>query len=242
MNINYGRKDQWNRKESTFGVNIVNNMTNGIQLNLYDKRQDCIDCSRTHNNNYDYCNSTNYNTNIENGDTIEDNLIVYSGFCKTKSNLMEMQNNGINHVIVYNPREINMLNQINIQYIVKIKTNSNDIGIHINSLVNILECNLNNLIGIYIEISKSSVADHVYYETGTKVDEYNNIMYQKMSSMIVDTLQQILPKAPNFRLIKIDIISYNDTLDNDNESNIMFKYSIYNYVHNKLKYNNVYVL
>ncbi len=128
-------------------------------------------------------------------------IIAYGGLCKTRTNIEELHNNNIDHVIVYNIREINMLNDLGMKYIIKVKCDINDIGIKDDEFVDILNnnsCNLLNLKGVYISISKKYILEmNEFYQNG----KINEVIYAD----VIKIINSLYNNNVFLDIIKIDI-------------------------------------
>lgn len=160
------------------------------------------------------------------GDHRTHNIIAYGGLCKVRSNIEEMLNNQIDHVIVYNVREINMLNDMKMNYIIKVKCDTYDIGIKQDDFINLLnnsEHALTYLKGIYISISKKNLIDRFLQDN--KTITLSNI-HKSIYDEIVKVVNSVYNNNIFLNVIKIDIMNDN------NDSNDTWN-SYYNQNQNK---------
>lgn len=196
-------------------------MLNGMKIGFHKKCDACISFSRSNDP--------------------ESSIAVYTGFCKTKSNIEDMMENNVDHVLVYNHREINMLDTLGTKYLLKIKLHSQDIGIHISNLQDVLNYNLTNLVGIYLPLTKSTIRDS-FLSKNRFVGEYSVELFGNMRNVVFGLLNSLHDKGVDLRIMAIDIRGYDNEPDNENESNVMFKLSVYNYIKNVLAYSSCSVL
>jgi len=171
-------------------------MTRSLNLIINNKLSECI---RIHEESI----STSINT-----------VIMYSGLCKTKQIIKDLQLNDINCVIAYNKKEVEILASSNMDYVLKIKLSNDDIGINKDTLTDIVEeCDdnvLKHIRGLYITIFKKHM-----------IGTFN----------VIDILNVLLRNCNiGLKYVILDIIEEHNERDVMNQSNISFKMSIYNYI------------
>lgn len=162
------------------------------------------------------------------------NILVYSGLCKTKINMDYVLNNDINHVLVYNMREIPMMENMNINYLIKLKCDSNDIGFDYSKLNKIINNKpiSNKLIGFYLCVKKNLISN---------VEEYSFLMFNEIRNKILSLLNNIKNTNNKLKLV-LDIYNLNNKLDNHNKFNILFKSYMNKYFKNHNKYSNYIII
>jgi hypothetical protein len=149
---------------SSYNKNIV----------FYSKYEECINMRRKYRD-----------TNV---------IIVYTGLYKTLASILDLIENKINTVVIYNIREIRMLENIDIKYILKIKLNTYDIGIHKSYIPDITNSTLKNLNGLWISFSQQWFNDNNLYNNGSYeiIKKIKFEIYEIINSFIDNNLKIII--------------------------------------------------
>lgn len=193
-------------------INIYHQMGNGKKIIMISKYDECL-------NTIKYCKGMNI-------------VIIYTGLCKTKLALSELMINNIDKVVVHNEREIPMLESMGIKYLLKIKLNFWDIGIHNSNIKTIATKQMHNFYGIVITLSKKIIIKNMVQRTRGTVDEYSNAVYREMSGIVTSIIDTFLVHGYRLKLLIIDVKDIMDQDANCNQSNVAFKVSMYNYILN----------
>ena len=171
---------------------------------------------------YDEC------INMRNKYRNSDIIIVYTGLYKTHSSLSDLIENGIDTVVIYNIREIQMMETIGIKYILKIKLNIYDIGIHKSFIPDISKSSLKNIDGLWLVFSHQWFIENINIQDITSDSTSYKLINKKIKSEIYEIINYFLN---NNHKLKIIIIEQN-TLDNhifsqikSEISNYMLKYT-----------------
>lgn len=191
---------------------VYQRMANGQKIILLSKNEECLNTSM-------HCKGMNL-------------VIIYTGLCKTRSSIMDLTSQGINNVIVYNPREISMMENLDVKYLLKIKLNSIDIGIQFTHVKGISERPLKNLNGMWLTLSKKWFIENMSSRTPRKIDEYSHAVYKEMSSTVISIIDDFVRNKQQLKFVILDIKDVFDQNANHNQSNVAFKISIYNYILN----------
>ncbi|VBB18852.1 hypothetical protein YASMINEVIRUS_1384 [Yasminevirus sp. GU-2018] len=187
-------------------------MANGAKVLISNRIDDCIHQRRT-----------SINSNVP-------HIIMYAGLCKPNQLIQDLRSNGINYVVAYNTREIKMLETKGVMYLVKVKLSNHDIGVSQENLIGALASGLQNFQGICMTLSKKWVIDYVYEADGRRIAPSSRDTYRTMNGFVVNLIQSIQPVRSNLNFFIIDVQDENDSPDNSNQSNVMFKMSIFNYL------------
>ena len=207
-------------------MNIVYKlMSRGSNLIINNKFAECIIDQ----------NKKNVDQHNKNVDQHNKNIIIYSGLCKTKQIIENLKQNNINYVLVYNIREIHMLSNIN--YLLKIKISDTDIGFSKNNLKTVLSYIQydNCMRGVHITISKRDIIKDIMrstYKLFHEISPYSHEVYRLMTNQITNILNELKQYDFDIRYVILDILDENNNQDNMNQSNVMFKMSIFNYIIN----------
>lgn len=189
-------------------------MSRDINLTINNKFSDCISAAK----------------NIPQNTS---NIIVYSGLCKTKQIINDLLLNKINYVIAYNTREITILETKAINYLLKIKINDTDIGIDTNNLKKIYMGHMSHMAqGAYINISKKQLINEMLLNENKRLAPNSYEIYRLMSTYVTNILNILIRNNVKLKYVVLDIFDEYNNQDNLNQSNVMFKMSIFNYIVN----------
>lgn len=213
-------------------VNMYNNRYTNSSVLLIDIDQTYK--MMTHGRDVYMCQRNEGCLNIKRPEIGRSNLIVYTGLCKKRENIRFLLSQGVECTVVYNIREIKMLNDEGMKYILKIKLTDLDIGIHIDTLDNIL-CQIQfsrpeNFCGFYITVNKKWFTEYVRKKYLIDDDQYSSEVFKEISMKITDIVDIIRSKDLPLHLVVLDITDINGVNDNTNASNVMLKLSVHNYI------------
>jgi len=158
------------------------------------------------------------------------NIVVYSGLCKTKQIINDLMMNNVTYVIAYNIREITILETKKTNYLLKIKTDGMDIGIDKNDLKKIYMGNMAK--GVYINISKKRLIDEILLTGNKRLDPNSYDIYRLMTTYVTNILNILIRNNVKLKYVVLDIFDEYNNQDNLNQSIVMFKMSIFNYIVN----------
>lgn len=191
---------------------VYQRMSHGQKIMLLSKHEECLNTNK-------YCKGMNI-------------VIIYTGLCKTRASISDLMSHGINNVVVYNPREISMMQNLIVGYLLKIKLSPMDIGIHYTFIKGITERPMSNLNGIWMTLSKKWFIENMSSRTPRKVDEFSHAVYKEMTSTVIPIIDEFLRNKHQLKFVILDIRDAMDQDANNNQSNVAFKISIYNYILN----------
>jgi phosphotransferase system IIB component len=147
----------------------------------------------------------------------KDSNIIYTGLYKTLASISGLIENGVNTVAIYNKREIQMLENIGIKYILKIKLNAYDIGIHKHDISDISKFPLNNIDGIWLVFSKQwfdeniNSHDNIYSHDNTSC----KLIIKKIKFEIYEMINNFLNNNHNLKIIILNQNTLDTNIFND---------------------------
>jgi len=182
--------------------NLYHTISGGISICFLIKNQECI-------------NMSNFGTKSF---TM---MVVYAGACKTRNNMIQLLENKVNHVLVYNIREINMLNNLGMRYFIKVKLYPKSIGVNSEQIIALTKSkDLTNFAGLYFLISKKDISI---------TDQTDDQLYQTINNNIMGILKSVSIRLEKNNIRPICKIDFADSIDClPNIKFLDFKISIYN--------------
>lgn len=210
---------------------IYSTMANGSIVFILNSLDECIQLKSNENNG-----------NNDNNGKPKQKIIMYGGLCKTNQTINDLQTNNISYVVAFNVREIKMLELKKITYLIKIKRSECDIGVNKENLIEMLSAEpaLNYFRGICMTLSKKIIIDYIFVTEGKHVSPFSKKIYRIMNELVVSIITSVQKTKIDLNFFVIDIQNENNISDNFNQSNVMFKLSIFNYLR-MIGYNDIIV-